>query len=190
MTVAAPRRISVVGVSGSGKTTLARELANDLGLDHLELDAVYHQADWTPLPDPIFRERVAAFVAQRDAWIACGNYSVVQPLLWEHATDVVVLDPPRHTVMGRLVPRTLRRTLTRQVLWNGNRERWTNLTSLDPEQSILAWAWTQHARYRLRYQRDAADPRWASLRFHFVRSAADRSSLVTPLATPASTDDR
>lgn len=33
-----------------------------------------------------------------------------------------------------------RPTVTRQVLWNGNRERYANLFSLKPERSILAWS--------------------------------------------------
>ena len=45
------RRVSVVGNSGSGKSTLARELAASLGVPHLELDSVYHQPGWEPLPE-------------------------------------------------------------------------------------------------------------------------------------------
>lgn len=54
---------------------------------------------------------------------------------------VIWLDVPRPTVM-------------RQVLWNGNRERWANLFSLKPEQSILVWSWTRHAKYRHRYDEE------------------------------------
>jgi len=45
-------RISIVGCSGAGKSTLARRVAGTVGIPTLELDAVHHQADWTPLPDP------------------------------------------------------------------------------------------------------------------------------------------
>jgi adenylate kinase family enzyme len=57
------RRVSVVGTSGAGKSTLASSLALALGADLLELDSVYHQAGWTPLPASEFRARVAAVAA-------------------------------------------------------------------------------------------------------------------------------
>jgi len=44
------RRLSVVGCSGAGKTTLSRQLAQQLGYRHVELDALYHQPDWQRCP--------------------------------------------------------------------------------------------------------------------------------------------
>ena len=57
------QRVSVVGTSGAGKSTLASSLAAALDADFLELDSIYHQADWVPLPTPEFRRRVALVVA-------------------------------------------------------------------------------------------------------------------------------
>jgi adenylate kinase family enzyme len=51
------RRVSVVGVSGSGKSTLGRELAARLAVPYTELDAIFHQPEWTPLPEEQFRRR-------------------------------------------------------------------------------------------------------------------------------------
>src|ERR1035438_543832 len=48
---AAVQRVSMVGISGSGKSTLGRELTRILGLPHLELDSVFHQAGWVSLSD-------------------------------------------------------------------------------------------------------------------------------------------
>jgi hypothetical protein len=61
------RRVSVVGVSGSGKSTLGRELAARLAVPYAELDAIFHQPEWTPLPEEQFRRRVAA-IAAGDGW--------------------------------------------------------------------------------------------------------------------------
>lgn len=144
------RRISVVGCSGAGKTTLARRLAQQLGYRHVELDALYHQPNWQPLPKEQFQQMTGEAL-QGDNWIAEGNYSAVRPQVLERSDMVIWLDLPRAAVMRQLVPRTLKRLALRQTLWNGNRERWGNLFKLTPEHSILAWAWTRHAVYRQRY---------------------------------------
>ncbi len=102
------RRVSVVGVSGAGKSTVARELSVILGVPRLELDGVFHQPGWEPLPDEEFRRAVAAEAAA-DGWVIDGNYSTVRPLVWARADTVVWLDLPKVTVMRQVVWRTLRR---------------------------------------------------------------------------------
>jgi adenylate kinase family enzyme len=174
------RRVSVVGTSGVGKSTFASSLALVLGAVFLELDSLQHQADWTPLPASEFRARVA-LVADGECWVIDGNYSRVQDLVWGRADTVVWLDLPRRTVMRRIVWRTLRRVGGRVDLWNGNRERWRNLFSLDKEESVIAWAWQTYAANRARYAAAMADPAYGNLRFfrltgpravrHFLREA-------------------
>jgi adenylate kinase family enzyme len=166
------RRISVTGTAGSGKSTLARELAGLLQVPHLELDSVFHQPEWTPLPRDEFRARVERFAAQ-DGWVTDGNYSSVQDLVWQRADTVAWLDLPRRLVMRRLLWRTVRRVMTREELWNGNRERWRAFFSLDPERSILVWAWTTHARNRARYLAASQDP--ANAHLTFVRLTSPRA---------------
>jgi adenylate kinase family enzyme len=158
------RRVSVVGTSGVGKSTVASSLARLLGADYLELDSVQHQADWTPLPTPEFRARVAA-VAAGERWVIDGNYSRVQDIVWAGADTVIWLDLPRRTVMRRVIWRTLRRVGGRVELWNGNRERWRNFFTLDKEESVIIWAWQTHGSNRARYEAVMADPAYGHLRF-------------------------
>ena len=103
------RRVSVVGTSGSGKTTLSRKLAAALDVPMLELDGVFHQPDWTPLPVEDFRHTVTEFVTGSDGWVVDGNYSAVRDLVWARADTVVWFDLPRYEVMRRLSWRTARR---------------------------------------------------------------------------------
>jgi adenylate kinase family enzyme len=166
------RRVSVVGNTGSGKSTVAAALAARLGAPCVELDAVFHQPGWTELPVEEFRARVAD-AAAGESWVIDGNYTAVRDLVWARADTVVWLDLPRSAVMWRVVSRTVRRAARRQELWNGNREPWSNFWSLDPQRSVVAWAWTQHRSYRARYEAAMADPAWAHLRFVRLRSAAD-----------------
>jgi adenylate kinase family enzyme len=183
------RRVSVVGTSGAGKSTFASALAGVLGVPWLELDSVYHQADWTPLVLGEFRARVAA-VASGPCWVIDGNYSKVRDIVWARADTVVWLDLPRRTVMRRIVFRTLRRVGGRVELWNGNRERWRNVLTLDEQESVIAWAWKTHGSNRSRYAAELADPSASHLRVvrlgspraarRFLRSAELRAGLDLP----------
>jgi adenylate kinase family enzyme len=167
LTSAPVRRVSVVGTSGAGKSTLSRALAGALDADFLELDSVFHQPDWVPLPREEFRERVAAAVAG-ERWVIDGNYtSQVKDLVWARADTVVWLDLPRRTVMRRIIWRSFRRAAARTELWNGNRERWRNFFALDKEESVIAWAWQTHAATRAKLEAAMADP--GNSRLEFVR---------------------
>lgn len=172
------RRIAVLGTSGSGKTTLARTLAERLDLEHIELDALFHQPGWTQLPDGEFRASVVAAMAAADAskggWTMCGGYdSEVKQLRDEAADTIVWLDLPRHVVMRRVITRTLRRAITRQELWNGNREPLTNFYRWDPEQNIIRWSWVTFDERRKQYERFISDGTWSHLTVRRMRSPAD-----------------
>jgi adenylate kinase family enzyme len=178
------QRISIVGNSGTGKTTMARGIAGALGIPHLELDGLHHLPDWEPIERELFRERVAEFIAA-DAWVIDGNYSAVQDLVWQRADTVVWLDLPRRTIMRQLIPRTLRRMVTREELWNGNTESWRDLFCLDPTRSILLWAWTRQGKYVERYTQAQRDPANKHLTFIRVRSRMARQRLAAELGAQA-----
>jgi adenylate kinase family enzyme len=165
------RRVSVVGTSGAGKSTFASALAGILDAPWLELDSVYHQAGWEPLAASEYRARVAV-AADGERWVIDGNYSTVRDIVWARADTVVFLDLARRTVMRRIVWRSVLRVAGRTELWNGNRERWRNLFTLDKEESVIVWAWQTHARNRARYEAAVADPLHSHLRFVRLRSPA------------------
>lgn len=143
---------------------MARSLADQLGLPRLELDSVYHQPDWTPLPDGEFRDRVRAFAAG-DRWVIDGNYTSqgISDIIWDRADTVVWMDPPKSVVMRRVMGRSISRAATGEELWNGNRERWKNLLKWDPEENIVRWSWTRFGSTRAKYAGRIVDPRWAHL---------------------------
>ncbi|HVB19498.1 MAG TPA: (d)CMP kinase [Acidimicrobiales bacterium] len=174
-------RIAVHGASGAGKSTLARAVADQLGVPMLELDSLYHQANWTPLEESEFRRRVGDFVAQ-PAWVCDGNYRAVRDLVWERAQLIILLDPPRRRVMARLIRRTLKRVVLRQAMWNGNRESWRNLFSRDPERNILLWSWRTHQSHRETTPSDATlyAPRATFVR---VQNRREGRSLIDSLTT-------
>jgi len=171
--------VSVVGSSGSGKSTFGRKLAARLGVEHIELDAIYHQANWTPLSDDEFRARVSEVVVG-DSWVIDGNYGAVRPLVLERATDVVWLDYSRYVVMSRVIRRSASRAFINRELWNGNKESIRNW--VDPEHPIR-WAWTQFDRKRVEYEARFRSPEYAHLRvarFQSPHEADDWLANVSP----------
>lgn len=157
------QRIVVVGNSGSGKSTLASQLADKLGLVHIELDSLFHQARWTPRDPQDFHSDLIDRMADAAAgWTICGNYmSVTWSLTMPQADTIVWLDLPRSLVMRRVVTRTVRRAVTREELWNGNREPLSNFYCWDPEKNVIRWSWTRHEYYRRRYLTAMEDGTWA-----------------------------
>ncbi len=163
-------RIAVVGDSGSGKTWLAAELAERTGFPHIELDALFWQEDWNPLPKAELEAAVASAIAG-DNWVVDGNYgSLVQPMVLEAADTVVWLDLPRWRVMTAITRRTIDRGLRRRELWNGNRERLRNILRWEPEDNIIRWAWVQHPQYRKLYGAMLIDPEHGHLEWVRLRS--------------------
>ncbi len=137
---ARPRRVLLAGTSGAGKTTLARRVGAVLGIEHTEIDALFHGPGW--VPRPAFTSEVEELAARAE-WVTEWQYASARPLLAQRADLLVWLDLPRRTVLRQVVARTVRRRLRRQVLWNGNLEPplWTVLT--DPDH-IVRWAWSTH----------------------------------------------
>ena len=171
------RRVSLVGLPGSGKTTVGRRLAGSLGVPFIELDAIFHQPGWQDLPRDEFRARITEATAV-DGWVVDGNYGAVRDLLWDRADTVVWIDLPRATVMRQVVVRTLRRTLTREKLWNGNREPLSNLYRWDPMHNIIRFAWVRHGVLAERYGAAMVDPRYAGLEFIRLRSRTEVESFL------------
>ena len=99
-------RTLVLGRTGSGKTTLARQLASDLGVPHIELDALYFGPQFSTAPLPVLRERVRAAVSA-DRWVTDGNKSAVRDLVWPRADTIIWLDYPLGVSLWRLGRRAL-----------------------------------------------------------------------------------
>jgi adenylate kinase family enzyme len=145
------RRVVVGGSTGSGKSTYARALAKKMGVPLIELDAMRHGPNWTETPDDRFRELVAARTSA-DAWVVDGNYSMTMDLTWGRADTFVWLDYPLRVILWRLFVRTNRRIIRREVLWNGNRERFAN--AYLSRQSLYVWV------FRTFWRRRRNWPRW------------------------------
>ena len=140
-------RVSVIGTTGSGKTTFAAQLAQVLGVRHIELDALSWEPDWQTVSTDELRSRVATAI-DGDGWVVDGNYSSVRGLVWDRIDAVVWLDYAWPLVMSRIIRRTIRRLVTRELCCNGNRENIRRVLSRD---SIIVWALRTYRRHRRDY---------------------------------------
>ena len=153
-------KIIVIGSSGAGKTTLAKNLSVTLGIAHTELDGIFHLKDWQPLNTNIFQTRVEEITNQTN-WIICGNYfnKLGGEKYLSKADTVIWCDYSFPVVFSRLLRRTLKRTITKQELWNENKENF--IVNFFSKESVLLWmmrAWNeQNRRYGKIFKENSLD---------------------------------
>lgn len=174
-----PRRVAVIGTTGSGKTTIALRVAAIVGAPHIELDALFHEPGWVPAEREVFRARVSEAVAA-SAWITDGNYgSHLRDIVWPAADTLVWLDYPFRVVIWRLFRRTMRRSIRREVLWNGNRE--SLRTHFLTHDSLFLWAKNTHWKHRREYPRAFAEPEMVRVRIVRLRSPREAEAWLQTL---------
>jgi adenylate kinase family enzyme len=172
------QRIVIIGVSGSGKTTFARQLALHLGYPHIEMDAVHWLPDWVEMPTDQFRDQLAAALTG-NCWVIDGNYSKVRDIVWGRADTIIWLDYSLPLILGRLIRRTVHRIITRETLWNGNREILRNQFRRD---SIMLWALRTYFKYRRAYPLLFQRPEYAHLNILRLTSPKAAANLARPTA--------
>jgi len=178
-------RVAVVGTSCSGKTTLARKIAILLAIPHIELDALYWGPNWTPVPPEVFYRTVSERAIEQ-AWVMDGNYSKVREIIWSRATHLVWLNLPFVLVFWRALSRTLRRAITQEELFAGNRE--TFGLALFHDDSILWWVIRTHYRRRREYRRLIDSGLYPHLRVYEVRNTKDLRGMLEELSDETNTD--
>jgi adenylate kinase family enzyme len=155
------QRIVVVGATGSGKTIMAGRLAEKLGIPHVELDPLFWNKGWEPVPREVFLERID-LALQGSAWTVDGNYSFARSILWGRADTLVWLDFPWWSIFGRLWSRTVRRIRSQEVLWNDNRETFRG--QFLSKDSLFLYMFKSQRKHRREYPQVLLEPRYAHLR--------------------------
>jgi adenylate kinase family enzyme len=172
------QRVVVIGTSCCGKTTLAKELAQRLECQHIELDALHWLPNWVERPAEQFRTLVRTAIAD-DRWIVDGNYQVVRDIVWPRATSVIWLNYSFATVFGRALGRTFRRALTKEPLYSGNKESfWRAFLTRD---SILWWVISTHHGRRNRYAQLRTSPEYPHLIWLEIRKPSEAARLLEKL---------
>lgn len=90
-------RIVIFGNSGSGKSTLAKQLSQNEGLAHLDLDLIA----WLPaldgeiptrMPVSESKQKLTSFMAQETSWVIEGCYVDLIALVSDKATEIMFMD--------------------------------------------------------------------------------------------------
>jgi adenylate kinase family enzyme len=170
-------RTVIVGTSCSGKTTLGGALSRLLDAPHTELDRLYWGPGWTPCPRDEFRRLVQVAVAE-PRWVIDGNYSAVRDLVWGRASALIWLNYPLTLVFPRAVWRTLRRILTQEALFSGNRETF----ALNDPDWIPWWVLRTYRRRRREIPEFLSQPQYAHLQALEFTHPAQAELLLQSLA--------
>lgn len=146
------RRILVYGVTGSGKSTAATRIAERTGLSLTLVDDLTWQPGWVPV-DPTIQRALMAEIVAGDRWVLDSSYGAWLDEVLPRVELILGLDFPRWFSLQRLVRRTIRRSLTGQLVCNGNTESLRQLFSRD---SIVVWHFKSFRRKRGRMRAWAA----------------------------------
>jgi adenylate kinase family enzyme len=170
------KRVAVIGNSCSGKSTFAQKLAQRVGAQHIELDALYWRENWAPAPQEEFKSAVSEIV-QQERWILDGNYSAVRDIVWAQATTIIWLNYSFPLVFSRALRRTFGRVLLQTELWSGNRE--TFRQTFFSGNSILWWVCKMHRPKRREHSVLFENPPYKHLQLIVINSPREAEHFLS-----------
>lgn len=157
------RRVLVVGMTGAGKTTAARRLSVRLAVPFHELDELAIGPNWAT---PVSFVSDVQQILEEPGWVFDSyGYDQVREQMWQAADSIVWLDYTRARILGRVLRRSLSRSLRRQPVFGGNRETWRGWFSRDHP---VWWAMSQleNRRHTITALTEAAASHATICRFH------------------------
>ena len=117
------KRIQVIGAPGAGKSTLAKKVSEVTGYKLIDLDMNFHLPGWQMRETEEFRQIIQSKIAGVDNWILDGDYySKLGSEILEQVDTVVWMNTPLLYSQSRLIRRSLKRIITKELLWGVNRE--------------------------------------------------------------------
>lgn len=158
------KRINVIGTSGSGKSRFSRQLAEALGYQYIEMDAIFWKPNWQKPTDEEFFSALESKLVS-DTWVLDGNYNRTGPIKWPRVDTVIWIDYSFTRTIYQAVKRAFIRSVSRQELWqnSGNVESFKK--SFLSKESIILWTLKTYKTNRARYQRLLVDPDYRHISF-------------------------
>lgn len=174
------RRFNVIGTSASGKSTFSRKLADTLGVQHIELDALHWRPGWAETPRPELLAQLEPMLTGNSGWVLDGNYSDTIPLKWREVETVIWIDLPFHLNLWQSVKRACRRSWTKEEIWpgTGNVETWRTLFTRD---SIVWWMIKTHRSNREKFEGYLRNEAYSKVEFVRLRSRKEMDQFLSDL---------
>ena len=175
------KRIVVIGTTSSGKSTLAKNLADKLSLDFIELDALYWEPNWKEAPDEVFRARVD-HATKSECWSLAGNYKDVRDIIWPRAEVIIWLDYSLWTIFWQLTHRTFTRWWKRELLWGTNYENLWMHFKLWSDESLYHWLFKTYWRRKREYPIQFDLPQHAHLKILHLTSPKETDEWIQSIS--------
>ena len=108
-----------------------------------------------------------------------GNYSRTAAIKWKRVQLVVWLDLPYWLTLYQVFSRTVRRSVTKEKLWAGNRESLRK--AFFSRDSVIWWCLSNLRKVRRQYLAAMSDPGLGHIRFVRIRSRRELANFVAAL---------
>ncbi|PHM45578.1 ATPase AAA [Xenorhabdus miraniensis] len=138
-------KVWIVGSPGSGKSTMSRKVASALGCKHVELDAIVWNKGWTKCDFLSANAEINQLNEKHNSIVFDGGYDQFRSTLYEVVDVVILMSVPFPISFFRVLRRSVKRVLTKEMLWNGNIETFGGITKKD---GMLHYAFTQRNKIR------------------------------------------
>lgn len=157
-------RIVIVGTAGMGKTYLSLQIAANLQIPCVDLEALRRLPDishWNPnaikIPDDVFLPRVEEAI-RSESWVVDGG--LARDWVWPRATTFVWLDYPLYIALWRILRRWIGFLLSPKT---PGQFKFHQLVQFFSRHSVIPWCISVHRRYRRLLPALLKDPQFAHL---------------------------
>lgn len=146
------QRINVIGTSGSGKSHFSRELAQQLDMPYVQLDAMYWLPQWQEPETAVFADKVRP-VLLTEKWVLDGNFSKINAIKWQRVDTIIWLDYGFFRTLYQVFMRSLRRAWQHQEIWPGTGNKESFRRSFLSSESVILWMLKNYRNNRRKYTR-------------------------------------
>ncbi|OZG71758.1 adenylate kinase [Hahella sp. CCB-MM4] len=171
------KRINVVGSSASGKTTFGRRLSEALGVEFIEMDAVYWGKNWTEPSEKELLSKIGKAI-EGDSWVLDGNYTRTIPIKWAKVDTIIWLDYSFFRTFRQSVTRAVKRSITQEELWPGTGNRESISKSFFSKDSVVLWMMTNYGKNIAKYEGYMNSPEYQHVNFVRLKSPKEAETFI------------
>ena len=110
-----------------------------------------------------------------------GNYTRTIPIKWERVDMVIWLDYSFPRTFYRSVKRALRRSFTKEELWEGTGNRESLRRSFFSKDSIILWSVKNFRAVRRKYEVLLGDKKYSHIKFVRLRNPSEADSFLATI---------